>query len=47
MAEPTESDLYSLSLRGGWDDVYDFPTFMAKCELKGMIITKEAPNDKE
>ena len=48
MSPITENELYGLYLRGGWDDVYDFPTFMAKCELGGMTITKEdTANDKE
>lgn len=46
MSPITENDLYSLYLSCGWDDIYDFPTFKAKCELSGLIITKEAPSDK-
>jgi|GEM_PF-5116323 len=47
MAEIFEADLYSLYLTGGWDDIYDFPTFKAKCELSGMKIIKEESNGLE
>ena len=41
MTTITETELYNLYLRGGWDDVYDFPTFKSKCELGGMEVKKD------